>query len=92
VGGMLSQGHRTFQPSKQVAETRALRGRPLRCGWRRGRLRRAAEVGPPGPVRRSKSGESGEWVTEAEPAEAAPVTGPARLAGWLPLEMSECKT
>jgi hypothetical protein len=29
---------------------------------------RAAVVGPPSPVRRSKSGESGERVTEAEPA------------------------
>ena len=39
-------------------------------GWHRGGLCRAAVVGPPSPVRRSKSSESGEWVTEAEPAEA----------------------
>ena len=40
---------------------------------------RTSEVGPPSPVRRSKSGESGEWVTE--PAARAPptATGPVRL-------------
>ncbi len=37
-------------------------------------------VGPPSPVRRSKSGESGEWVTEPVVRERPPVTGPVRLA------------
>jgi hypothetical protein len=37
-------------------------------------------VGPPSPVRRSKSGESGERVTKVEPARATPVPGPARFA------------
>jgi hypothetical protein len=31
-------------------------------------------------VRRSKSGESGERVTEASPSGAGPTTGPGRLA------------
>jgi hypothetical protein len=51
-------------------------------------------MGSPSPVRRSQSGDSGERVTEAEPAAAAPVTGPARLArnGTARAELSECKT
>jgi hypothetical protein len=36
-------------------------------------------VGPPSPVRRSKSGESGEWVTEPVAREAPAATGPGRL-------------
>ena len=36
-------------------------------------------VGPPSPVRRSKSGESGEWVTEPTAREPPTATGPVRL-------------
>jgi len=35
------------------------------------------EVGPPSPVRRSKSGESGEWVTEPAPRQP-PAPPPGR--------------
>ena len=37
------------------------------------------EVGPPSPVRRSKSDESGEWVTEPDPRQP-PAASPVRLA------------
>jgi len=37
-------------------------------------------VGPPSPARRSKSGESGEWVTEPARRERPTATGPVRLA------------
>jgi len=37
-------------------------------------------VGPPSPVRRSKSGESGERVTEPVARGAAAPPGPVRLA------------
>jgi hypothetical protein len=37
-------------------------------------------VGPPSPVRRSKSGESGERVTEPPARELPTATGPVRLA------------
>jgi hypothetical protein len=40
---------------------------------------RLSAVGPPSPVRRSKSGESGEWVTEPGAWEPPTVTGPGRL-------------
>jgi len=37
-------------------------------------------VGPPSPVRRSKSGESGERVTQPAAQEPPTVPGPVRLA------------
>jgi hypothetical protein len=37
-------------------------------------------VGPPRPARRSKSGDSGERVTEPVARERPPTTGPVRLA------------
>jgi len=36
-------------------------------------------VGPPSPVRRSKSGESGERVTQPAVGEPPAATGPGRL-------------
>jgi len=42
-------------------------------------LSTAGEVGPPRPVRRSKSGNSGEWVTEPAGDRARPATRPARV-------------
>jgi hypothetical protein len=39
-----------------------------------------AAWGPPSPVRRSKSGESGERVTEPPGREPPTATGPGRLA------------
>src|SRR6185295_6215235 len=56
------------------------RARPRPAGWRRGRLPGGRGVGPPSPVRRSKSGESGERVTETASREPPPPTGPGRLA------------
>jgi hypothetical protein len=41
---------------------------------------RPCAVGPPSPARRSKSGDSGEWVTEPVVRERPPATGPVRLA------------
>ena len=41
--------------------------------------RRAGVVGPPSPVRSSKSCDSGEWVTEPARRGPHPATGPARL-------------
>ena len=43
---------------------------------------RTSGVGPPSPVRRSKSGESGEWVTEPTAWEPPTATGPVRLARY----------
>ena len=39
-----------------------------------------SEVGPPSPARRSKSGDSGEWVTAPAARERLLATGPTRFA------------
>jgi hypothetical protein len=47
-------------------------------------------VGPPRPVRRSKSGESGEWVTEPPAREPPTATGPVRLTQPGPVRPTHC--
>jgi hypothetical protein len=51
-----------------------------RTGGAVGGSRVGARSGPPSPVRRSESGESGERVTEPTAREPLTATGPVRLA------------
>src|SRR5713101_1854795 len=61
-----------------------------RTGGAAGGSRATERSGPPSPVRRSKSDESGEWVTEpvARGPPAAP--GPVRLTQPGPVCLTDC--